>query len=393
MAKVPETVRIDDLAEPRMPAELREFMGSMVAATPLEYSVDAVLSAAREQSGLEDFGAGDFNERLAVVLQALNEDEDVSPFGRLTNFNILVRYAVTRQRVEALYREHPEIEQEQVTAPIIIAGLPRSGTTHMLNLISADPGLRHLPYWEALEPIPVPGEAAADGEDPRHRRCREALEIQDQIMPYFKNMHEMTADHTHEEIELAGSDFSTVLFDNYALIPRWRDYYLARDQRPHYAWIKRVLKALQWLRGPKRWILKSPQHMEQLLPLRDTFPDATFVLPHRDPAAILLSLSTMLSYTARMSRDPVRPKAIAAYWRDRLKRMLQALVRDHAELPAAQTMDVPFDEFMADDVATVERIYACANASSPHRYARRCMTICATIRAGDLGGCVTMRRN
>ena len=303
----------------------------------------------------------DFNERLAVVLQALNEDEDVSPFGRLTNFNILVRYAVTRQRVEALYREHPEIEQEQVTAPIIIAGLPRSGTTHMLNLISADPGLRHLPYWEALEPIPVPGEAAADGEDPRHRRCREALEIQDQIMPYFKNMHEMTADHTHEEIELAGSDFSTVLFDNYALIPRWRDYYLARDQRPHYAWIKRVLKALQWLRGPKRWILKSPQHMEQLLPLRDTFPDATFVLPHRDPAAILLSLSTMLSYTARMSRDPVRPKAIAAYWRDRLKRMLQALVRDHAELPAAQTMDVPFDEFMADDVATVERIYACAN--------------------------------
>ena len=360
MSKRPPPVRIPDLADPQMPDQVRAMMDQMGAA-PLDFSVDGVLGAARERVGLEDFGAEDFRSRLAVIIESMKEDEGLSAFGRLTNFNIMVRYAVNRLLLEDYSRRHPDVEARPIKAPIIIAGLPRSGTTHMLNLISADPALRHLPYWESMEPLPMPGESpAADGLDPRQRRCREALEIQDQIMPYFKNMHEMTAEHTHEEIELAGIDFSSMLFENYALVPKWRDYYLAHDQRPHYAYIKRVLQAMQGPDETRRWILKSPQHMEQLPALRETFPDATFVLPHRDPVSILISLATMMSYTARMSRDVVEPAAFSEYWGDRLERMLKACVRDYAALPAEQVVDVTFDEFMADDFGTVAKIYALA---------------------------------
>ena len=110
-----------------------------------------------------------------------------------------------------------------------------------------------------------------------------ALSFLDAAMPYFKRMHEMTVEHTHEEIQLLAIDFSTMLFETTAPMPTWRDHYLARDQRPSYAYLLRVLKVLQWLRGGTRWVLKSPQHLEQFPALVDTFPDATFVVTHRDP--------------------------------------------------------------------------------------------------------------
>src|SRR5207237_828348 len=152
----------------------------------------------------------------------------------------------------------------------------------------------------------------------------------------------------------------TMLFETMAEVPSWRDYYMAHDQTPHYAYLKRVLKALTWLRGGTRWVLKSPQHLEQFSVLRATFPDATFVVTHRDPVPICASLATMISYTARLRCTRVDPVMIGHYWAERLETMLRACVRDRDVLPADQTIDVRFDEFMADDVAMVERIYALA---------------------------------
>ena len=296
------------------------------------------------------------------MCNALNTDADLSSFGRITIQAILSRYLVQRCRLEDLYRRHPEIDAVEIRQPIIIAGLPRSGTTHMLNLISVDDRLRSLRYWESLEPIPAMSEQQLpkNKEDPRIQRCRDQLEIQDQMMPLFKNMHEMHADHIHEEIELMGMDFSMSLFDTYALVPDWRDYYSSHDQTPHYRFLVRALKALQWLRGPQRWILKSPQHMEQLIPLHTVFPDATFVLPQRDPVSVITSMLTMQAYVGRMSRDPVRPRQIGDYWADRITRMLRQCATDRDQLPPEQTLDIMFDEFMANDVGTIERIYALA---------------------------------
>jgi hypothetical protein len=180
-------------------------------------------------------------------------------------------------------------------------------------------------------------------------------------MPYFNRMHEMTTDHAHEEIQLLAIDFSSMLFETTAPMPMWRDAYRERDQRPSYAYLRKVLQVLQWLRGGRsRWVLKSPQHLEQFPALGDTFPDATFVVTHRDPVSVTTSMVTMLAYTSRLSRDEVDVEGIGRYWADRLDLMLRSCADERDVLPVDHTLDVRFDEFMADDLAMVARVYELA---------------------------------
>jgi hypothetical protein len=200
-----------------------------------------------------------------------------------------------------------------------------------------------------------------------------ALSFVNTALPYFNRMHEMTVDHAHEEIQLLAIDFSTMLMETTAPMPTWRDYYLSHDQRPNYAYLGKVLKVLQWVRGGTRWVLKSPQHLEQFPALRATFPDATFVITHRDPVSVTASMVMMLAYTARLTRDKVDVVGIGSYWADRLARMLHVCAEDHAVLPDAQTIDVRFDEFMADDMAMVNRVYDLAGQPMDDR-ARAAMT-------------------
>ncbi len=360
MNESPKTLRIDDLAEPVL-TPLQQAAMKAVAGIEVDLSEQGILDEARAQTRLSDFGADDFRARLQIWLRALSEDSDLGPIGRIGCRRDIVRYAVNRLRFEDLLRRHPEILEVEIRAPIIIAGLPRSGTTHLLNLIAADSRLRSLPYWESLEPVPIPGESPGeDGVDPRLVRCRAQYAQQDAMMPLLKNMHDMTPEHVHEEIELQGLDFSSYELEWIATVPRWRDYYVAHDQRPHYAYMRRVLQALQWMSGPDRWILKSPQHLEQLGPLIETFPDATVVLTHRDPVSVIQSAITMLTYGDRIRRRRVDPSAVAEYWIDRIEKLLRACVRDRDLLPADRSLDVVFHEFMADDVAMVARIYEIA---------------------------------
>ena len=282
------------------------------------------MATARAETGLDDFGPEDFVERLAALCQAMRDEGGFNGAGIMQQHVLLVGLLKNRLLIEDLVRGHPEIIEEQITAPIIICGLPRTGTTHLHNLMSADPALRSLPYWESLEPVLAEREQPAPGApDPRLERTAVALSFLNTALPYFNRMHEMTVEHTHEEIQLLAIDFSTMLFETTAPMPAWRDAYLSRDQRPTYAYLLKVLKVLQWLRGGTRWVLKTPQHLEQFPALVDTFPDATFVVTHRDPVSVTASMVTMIAYTARLTHDRVDLEAMGDYWSDRLERMLR----------------------------------------------------------------------
>jgi hypothetical protein len=148
-----------------------------------------------------------------------------------------------------------------------------------------------------------------------------------------------------------------MLFETMAVMPTWRDYYLGHDQTPHYAYLKQVLQVLTWLRGGERWVLKSPQHCEQIRALLNVFPDATFVVTHRDPVSVTASVVTMLTYAARMSVAHPDPIQYGRYWSQRVEDLLHGCERDRDLIPPAQAIDVRFHEFMADDFAMVERIY------------------------------------
>jgi hypothetical protein len=359
MSARPAPVRIEDLAEPRYSDEVRailDFMeeaGSNLALEPAD-----LMAAACTETGLDDFGADDFVERLGVLCRAMREEGGFNGAGIMQQHVFILGLLKNRLLIEDLVGRHPEILAEEIVAPIIICGLPRTGTTHLHNLMSADPALRSLPYWESLEPVLADREKPAPGApDPRLERTETALSFLNTALPYFNRMHEMTVEHTHEEIQLLAIDFSTMLFETTAPMPAWRDAYLSGDQRPSYAYLLKVLKVLQWLRGGTRWVLKTPQHLEQFPALVNTFPDATFIVTHRDPVSVTASMLTMIAYTARLTRDRVDLEAMGGYWSDRLERMLRRCADERDALPADRTMDVRFDEFMADDLAMVARVY------------------------------------
>jgi hypothetical protein len=358
----PAPARIDDLAEPRFSPDVRAILDVMEeAGSQLSLDPAELTKAAKTETELDDYGAPDFEARLDVLCRAMDDEGGFNGAGVLQQHSFMLGLLKNRLLVEDVVRRHPEILEERITAPIVICGLPRTGTTHLHNLMSADPALRSLPYWESLEPVLAERERPAPGApDPRLERTGVALSFLDVAMPYFKRMHEMTVDHVHEEIQLLAIDFSTMLFETTAPMPQWRDSYLTRDQHSSYAYLKRILQVLQWLRGGTRWVLKSPQHLEQFGPLRTTFPDATFVVTHRDPVSVTSSMITMLGYSARLSRDRVDVEGIGDYWADRLERMLRSCADDRNLLPEDQTIDVHFDQFMADDVAMVERVYRLA---------------------------------
>jgi hypothetical protein len=362
MRSRPPAVRIDDLAVPQYSNEVRailDFMeeaGSQLILEPAE-----LMAGARAQTGLEDFGSDDFVERLGTLCDAMHREAGFNGAGVMQQQVFITGLLKNRLLIEDLVGRHPEILDEQIAAPIIICGLPRTGTTHLHNLMSADPALRSLPYWESLEPLLPADEIPGPGlPDPRLERTDMALSFLSTALPYFNRMHEMTVAHTHEEIQLLAIDFSTMLFETTAPMPMWRDAYLARDQRPTYAYLRKVLQVLQWARGGSRWVLKTPQHLEQFPALVETFPDATFVVTHRDPVSVTASMVTMIAYTARLTRDQVDVQGMGAYWADRLERMLHRCADERDVLPPDRTIDMHFDAFMADDLAMVGRVYELA---------------------------------
>ena len=354
-------IRITDLAQP----ELSEFQQQAIAfGETLETSFDpqGILDDARAATGLDDFGPMDFLERLSVICDEWDSDQGLNGIGRMGLRGRLLTHTKNRLLVHDLLKRHSEIHDIKIEKPIIVAGLPRSGTTHLLNLMAADSRLRAMPFWESAEPVPNPLEAPGeDGVDPRYKRSADAWEMMQQTVPLLGAMHPQDPDHINEEIELMQPNFGSYNYEWYSYSPRWRDYYLAMDQLPHYEYMLTLIKVLQFQQPadqPTRWVLKSPMHLENLPVLQQVFPDATYVVTHRDPVSVIQSTLTMLCYGQRMNRHAVLIEEMRDYWTDRIEHLLRACVRDRPSMPEERTIDVPFHEFMADDMGMLARIYA-----------------------------------
>ena len=355
-----EELQLEDLAEPRFSPEaqqMRDLIAAMAADCPLDS--DALHARAIADTGLDDFGADDYRERLDVYLAALQEINGMHAPGIVNFFSQLVQWLKNRLLLTDLLARHPEIHDIELLSPVVIAGLPRTGTTHLHNLLAAGSTFRTMPYWESVEPFPLPAEVGVEP-DPRRARMDVAVGFLNTVMPYFPLMHEMTTDHVHEEIQLLANDVSSMLMETLGHVPRWRDYYLSHDQTPHYEYVATQLKAMQFLRGGRRWLLKSPQHLEQLPVLERVFPGVVIVFTHRDPVPVVLSMIAMITYSARMYCSPVPVSEIAASWVDRLERMLGALIRDRGGITPDRSADVRFDDFMADELGVAEQVYALA---------------------------------
>ena len=353
-------IRIEDLREPeRSPADQQIY--DMALAMDVDLDPDALVAAARKRTGLHDFDDPSLLIRLAAQVAAVEDDTGLSGLGRFIIRQRLVGLLAARLRLEDFVRRHPESLEVDLDPPAIVVGLPRSGTTHLVNLLATDRRFRSLPWWEAQQPLPVLGDGPGrDGVDPRFLRSAIEYEATKEVSPLTALMHDRPPWSIEEDCELMDLDLSTYVLEWHARVPGWRDHYSTLDQHAHYAFLRRELQVLSYLRGPNRWVLKCPQHLEQLGPLMATFPDATVAFTLRDPVAVLQSAITMLAYGDRNRRIEIDADVLASYWTDRIERLLRAAVRDAELIPSDQRVDVEFREFMSDDVAMAQRIIRAA---------------------------------
>ncbi|SUA04221.1 sulfotransferase family protein [Mycolicibacterium fortuitum] len=348
---------IEDLTVPELTPMQREVL---VGLENLSVDLDpaAMIAEAMEKTGLDDFGSDDFHPRLGAYAGAVDADSGNTNLNRFILRNRIVRLLSQRLLLTDLLRRYPEIHDVEIERPIIVVGLPRSGTTHLVNLIASDPRRRALPYWESQEPFPMHGEGPdVNGVDPRFARSVAEHESAMVMTPLVQYMHDRFPQAIEEEVEILDLDFASYVLEWHCRVPQWRDFYLGLDQDQHYGYLRTVLKALTFLRGPRQWVLKSPQHCEQLGPLTRTFPDATVAFTHRDPVAVIQSAVTMLAYGDRMRRTEIDPEGLVDYWIDRIERLLRACVRDRDLIGPDRSVDIGFHQLNGNEIPILETLY------------------------------------
>jgi hypothetical protein len=381
-----ETLNLDDLTDPVLTDTQRQIL-EYTESREIAFDLDAMLAEAVDQAGADDLADDDgFADRLAFHVAAIESDTGLRQLSRSTLRARVVRKLRNRMSLTDLLKRYPEIEAIPIERPLIVVGMPRSGTTHLVNLIAQDPRRRALPYWESEDPIPALGQGPdVFGVDPRYTRAKAEHEALMASTPYVAAMHDRFPEAIEEEVELLDLDMAGYVLEWHARVPGWRDYYLGLDHTRHYAYLKKVLQALTFLRGPRTWVLKSPQHAEQLGPLMTTFPDATVAFTHRDPVAVVQSAITMMAYSDRLRRTSIDPDWLVEYWSDRIHRLLSACVRDRDLVPAERSVDIGFHHLGGNEMPVLASFYEQAGIDIPPRVAKRFQAYIDSNRRGAKG--------
>jgi hypothetical protein len=319
--------------------------------SPQYPSVEQLLGDAVERTGLSDFGPGDFRDGLEAQLASLAEDGDLSEQGAQVPIADFRRRLVNRLELEAWYAQHPEIEDLEISGPIDINGLPRTGTTALANMLSLDPQFRSLRQWEQRAPVPPPI-AAEEESDPR--RAAYLSEIQSHSAE-LKAMHIWDINATSEDTEVLGMAFhgQQAILPVYGYQAWWR----AADMRPTYQYHRRVVKLLQSRRPPDLWLFKAPHHNFHLDAIVAAYPGARFVMTHRDPVKAVpswVSICSALLPAAEGERDLHRlGRALGTHLREGVERAMAARSR----LGDDRFLDVHHRRMIADPIGTVRRVY------------------------------------
>jgi hypothetical protein len=319
-----------------------------------------VRAAVKAAAGERDFGDGPFLEPLRRLLESLEREARLTFLGRTIARTTLVRVLRNRLQLVADRRRHPEIGEVEIRRPIVVLGLPRTGSTILHDILARDPDSRAPLTWECDAPSPPP-EARHFDDDPRIAESDRVLDGTDRLIPGFRAMHPMGARLAQDCVVLNMHAMATPIFHNSFRVPSYQDWVdEGCDWAPVYAFHRRQLQHLQWRCARERWVLKSGAHMWALEHLLATYPDARIVATHRDPIKVATSFASLATLVRSMASDAVDAAEVAADWTPRLARALDhsVQVREAGSFPDARFFDLHFPDLLADPMACVERIYA-----------------------------------
>lgn len=310
---------------------------------------EAMMASARRRTGLADFGDGDFREGLAALVNAFDAADTATPFGRLAFREHCVGLLSNRLMIQRDLTRHPEILDVPIRRPLVITGLPRTGTTLLHRLMSEDPAGRTMQLWETFFPSPPPT-AATYRTDPRIAWARRRVAVYHRLSPRIAAAHEFEADSPEEDNNLYSHDFVcgmlSFTFDapDYA---RWLD---KQDLRGVYRYVKTLLQLLMWKCPGEYWVLKSPAHLYGLDSLLATYPDACVVQTHRDPLEVIPSICSLAAAARLLAVDRVDRRALGAELTEALANGTERAITARASADPARFYDVAYKHLVADPV-------------------------------------------
>lgn len=354
------TVRIADLDKPVQSPTLLEAI-SQLQDVDIKFDQDTIINLAREQLDVPVNIDDGFFERFSSFAEEAMSNAPTHKVGQHVLQSLAVNGIREISRMNYLHQTYPEVSQTPIKAPLVMAGMPRSGTTFLLQLMSTAP-LMTVKRWEVTKSFP--SKAVLDGKD-TDRRHEEAVEI-DQFMkaclPKYRAVHNISADDSTEEVELMLHGLYGVLPSFFGDTPNFDNAFYANDHTEGYEFLYKYLQALRWVKGAKpdeKWFMKSPQHLGALPALRNVFPDAAVVFTHRDPASIFISLVTLLGYLVRQVYSSISKEQLLG----RALRMQHGFMRGivkNADIFEEST-HIYFHELKKDHNECVERIFTIAN--------------------------------
>jgi hypothetical protein len=325
------------------------------AAEPFDADQLVEEACLRAGTGLDD---DSYRVPLDVLVRSIEEEVDLHVVGRWRVREVVLRYLESRARVEACMARDPAIAQHEVVAPIVVTGSPRAGTSIMHELLAAHPDHRAPMAWEYWSPAPPP-EPRRHDTDPRIVLADRDVRLTAALVPGFDGMHEQGARIPREDASAMGLDLrSDVLAAHYG-VPSYRKLLDADDMRTAYAWHRRVLQVLGHRFPPRRWVVKWPGHVNHLAVLLETYPDARIVVCHRDPLAMLSSVSSLVASLRWAHCESVDFAATAREQADAFAEQCDRLLawRTSTQVDPRRVVDVRFDELVADQAGVVSAVY------------------------------------
>jgi hypothetical protein len=321
--------------------------------------LDPLAEQAFEATGLSDLGEGTWREGAERLIASLNEEAALTELGSTIAAGDVVEYLTSRLRVIDWVKRNPSIRDADIRPPIVVLGQPRTGTTILFDVLAQDPANRVPLTWEVDQPWPPPQTDTYET-DPRIDEVDARLAAVDLLIPGFRAMHDMGARLAQECVRITGGDFRSMIFATQYRVPAYQQWLLYdADLGSAYRYHRLFLQYLQSAHPGERWVIKSPAHSWSLGALYAEYPGALIVHTHRDPVRVICSLASLVDLLRRLASDDVEISKVAAEWVDDIILGLDRAVaaRRDGTVPAGQSVDVLFQDFVANPMATVASIY------------------------------------
>ena len=325
--------------------------------TTVTFVAEELIREAQQQTGFDEFGEPSIREGLEVLLETYDRNI-LDPDGRKRCRERVVMQLATRLKCENAFRTITEIDKQEIVAPIFVTGLPRSGTSALLNLLVAAPENRGVLQWECQFPDPWPDTKPGE-EDFRYPYLVKALD--DNRDSDFSKIHYVDADTPEECVLLHAYAFNGVQLGFEIMLEPYRSWLLAQDLVPLYQYQKRQMQMLNWRNPGKQWMLKAPAHMWAVDAILDVFPDARFIWCHREPVAVTASINSMNRAVMGMyagNHDHIDKSAIGHAVMEWYAMSLEKGLSEREQRDPSLFIDTSQSEFVSQPMAVVEKVYS-----------------------------------